>query len=250
MVVDGIGDMDMIIIKEHKTFEDFFKTLLSAGEGERPLIWRGQADANWKLEASLSRLKNKNGGPHTNAELQFNRFQQASRGRMSGHVIEEEDADEWLALGHHYGLATPLLDWTSAPFIATFFAFVTAEKSENVAVYSLDPINLITLRESLKIPDEEKLHMFFSKSSTNPRLIAQQGLFTNCPFPYIIEDWLIEKVIRFDKNILTKHIIPSSYRESALRSLTRMNINYLTLFPDLEGAAKHSNLELFIDSYW
>jgi hypothetical protein len=67
LVVDGIGDMDMdmIIIKEHKTFEDFFKTLLNAGEEERPLIWRGQADANWKLEASLSRFKNKNGGPHT-----------------------------------------------------------------------------------------------------------------------------------------------------------------------------------------
>ena len=38
-------------------------------------------------------------------------------------------------------------------------------------------------------------------------------------------------------------------RSSFLRFLNRMNINYLSLFPDLEGAAKYCNMQLEIDNY-
>jgi len=40
-----------------------------------------------------------------------------------------------------------------------------------------------------------------------------------------------------------------SDRNDFLRFLNRMNINYLSLFPDLDGAAKHCNMRLEIDNY-
>ena len=76
----------------------------------------------------------------------------------------------------------------------------------------------------------------------NSRLINQSGLFT--------------KKLGWNRNIETyavmiKIIIGENVgeRDEFLRFLNRMNINHLTLFPDLDGAAKYCNMRFEIKDY-
>ena len=48
---------------------------------------------------------------------------------------------------------------------------------------------------------------------------------------------------------LVKVLIPNKDRDDSLRSLNRMNINHLSLFPDLAGASMFCNLHSEVDRY-
>jgi len=48
---------------------------------------------------------------------------------------------------------------------------------------------------------------------------------------------------------LLKLVIPDKDRTECLRTLNRMNINHITLFPDLDGAAQHCNKSIQIGKY-
>lgn len=66
-----------------------------------------------------------------------------------------------------------------------------------------------------------------------------------------IESWISKYSdhIPKDKIALIKVKIPNELRESMLIVLNRMNINHLTLFPDLEGASLYANMALKINKY-
>jgi hypothetical protein len=84
----------------------------------------------------------------------------------------------------------------------------------------------------------------------NARLVNQSGLFTRAPDGADIESWVKTKFANEIKNMIYfKVLIPDSERTICLQSLNRMNINHLTLFPDLYGASKHCNTNLEIQHY-
>ena len=84
------------------------------------------------------------------------------------------------------------------------------------------------------------------------RLANQSGLFTKSLGMNIeIEDWIRKRFKGSESAIMIKMNITESTgdRHSFLRFLSRMNINHLTLFPDLDGAAKYCNMQLEIGDY-
>ncbi len=48
--------------------------------------------------------------------------------------------------------------------------------------------------------------------------------------------WNSWRALKSGGIVLTKVVIPNSERTAVLKCLNRININYLSLFPDFEGA--------------
>ena len=201
-------------------------------------FYRGQASENWKLEPTLKRnVKSKNLENIKTKTLST--FKKHCLGRR-GHNPANLNENEWWAVGQHFGLNTPLLDWTESPYVAAFFAFNNViDNKGNVVVWLLSKgINKTPCIEKLR--KDKQLEFVFPYIDENSRLINQRGLFVKSPDMVCIEQWA--KDIKDTGTIgLAKILIPKSERQFALDSLDKMNINEFTLFPDLSGAGMYSN---------
>jgi hypothetical protein len=221
-------------------------------------IYRGQRAADWRLESGLDRMVRRYPPKDlgTAVEEYLETFKQATAGRRGPNPRRIETTDEWWALGQHYGLATPLLDWSVSPFVAAFFAFSQEETDGDArAVYALSvkAVNdrMAQLAKSMGLASAYENGISFVRlvSDENSRLINQGGLFTRSPIGSDIESWVRANYASRQRNVLVKITIPNSAREECLISLTGMNISYLSLFPDLEGASLHSKLAFQIEEY-
>src|SRR6185312_12603294 len=176
------------------------------------------------------------------------------RGPSPGDLKGEND---WWALGQHHGLATPLLDWTESPYVAAYFAFATdiEAETENRVIFalsrtSIESANRKISQEKSSAKRTNTVDFVRPMSDDNARLINQRGMFTRVPSGATIEEWVTE-VFSGDGNggKLIRIGIPNSEKETALKSLNRMNVNHLSLFPDLYGAARYCNYDLLIQKY-
>lgn len=250
---NGIGEVKL---QAWKYFADFvYQEMLDY----RQYIWRGQRCDNWKLEPTLDR---KLSGLDANARQQRQRnhlsnFKYAVRGRRGPTPRDLPSEDEWWALGQHHGLQTPLLDWTTSPFAAAYFAFYSegSPQTSRRAIYAVSSSALRKKSKELsaKHVGEERapiVDLVRPMADDNPRLVNQSGLFTRSPDGIDLESWVAQHFEGERKAyVLMKLTVPDSNRKLVLRSLNRMNLNHLTLFPDVYGASRFCNIDLEIENY-
>jgi hypothetical protein len=175
----------------------------------------------------------------------LNAFKRAIRGRR-GLNAPPLTEDEYWALGQHHGLATPLLDFTRSPFVALFFAFeeeqtlIDGKKSvpRFRGVYGL---STSAIQSPLTRP-AEPVSLVSPDSDANFRLISQGALFVKMPRATDLETYVRNAFAGgVPCETFSKIKVPNDDRDGCLVALNKMNINHMTLFPDIDGAAKHVN---------
>lgn len=236
-----------------------FVAIVQRWQGFRNWCFRGQGDATWLLNCSLTRHIEVSKVVEGAWERQEARIQRIFRRKSHLFLddLPDEDQLEWLALMQHHGAPTRLLDFTWSPYVAAFFALERAEKP--AAVWALNLPLLWDIHErrridGIKVTDADprdrrtfeqvflpNRHAFVWQGDPfrmPQRVVAQSGTF-------LVTSHLgrtVEQILEGypdDGELLIKFVLDTAtMRAEAMAQLYSMNITQATLFPGLDGLAR------------
>lgn len=158
--------------------------------------------------------------------------------------MTSEPTDLWnsLAIAQHHGLATRLLDWSYNPLVAAFFA-VWEKRDGDAAVFAYSSGKRVD--PAAGSPFEFQGVRRFKPKGVAHRITRQSGILTVHGPPTTALEGMLGA-----GELLEKIVIDASYRSNLLFDLSFYGINRLTLFPDLDGLAAHSNWFIENRSFW
>lgn len=184
-------------------------------------VFRGQSSKSFVLQPSAGRVQRYD---PLFEERVFRAFKKDARLHM--HLPETNDWD-WLALAQHYGLPTRLLDWSTNPLVACFFALQDERRDKEDAVVFAYPLNQTEMVDPASWPAPFSIERvgFLFPSSLAPRISSQRGLFSVHPRPEVA--WESDRLASFT--------IPVEFRFFFQRKLFRLGVDAAHIWANLEG---------------
>lgn len=205
------------------SFDDFHNAIQQLGH--RTVIYRGVTELSHKLIPKIGRYKKFQPSTVEKHEKRIlSLFKQQALPYLT-YIPSNEW--EWIALAQHHGLPTRLLDWSRNPLVAAYFA-VEKEHNGDSLIYAYINNKMIST-ETYKDPFARREIGRFIPNHITRRITAQAGVFTIHPEP---------KNALNSTNIF-RIIVRRSFRGELKHILYNYGIYRASLFPDLDGLAKH-----------
>lgn len=144
----------------------YLNLLIGSGitTGKHKYIYRGQGNSKWDVVSSLDRSldieRDKRAGEIFSAIL-YNIVPQTSIEMYEDYRVLKPGPESYLALAQHYGIPTKLIDFTTDPSVAIWFADHTNEKDCEASVYllPLESAKRNGLRITLPPPLGDRLYL-------------------------------------------------------------------------------------------
>lgn len=205
------------------------------------LLFRGQENADWELESSLSRI-NRN---YSDKPIEYNLKQEIidiQLDTFKKHFKSNFTDDQLWAIGQHHGLWTPYLDWTSSFEVALYFGIQSYTPQTKNKYFSISTLNKTKISEkpSSNIIIKEQNELKLSQDSHFHRIINQQGCFTQTLSKPTIEG-IISDYNDNKSDYFYKIFIQNKDIHSCIEYLLKKDIDVKYIFPDLEGIVDYCN---------
>ena len=233
----------------HKPIDDFWNEFmcLAKPNGGPDFVFRGVTDESFDLIPSIGRrTKEPTSGKISAIEGDLlNEFK-----RLTIPILEKQPSSdfEWMFLAQHYGLPTRLLDWTTNPLVALFFATEENDDKDGAIYYSqirfsdeyerYDPYlaknNHYHYSPIALLPHEGKV-IFIRPRYTDNRYLNQRSIFS-CPSDPFISLNIPE---------IKKMVFQREWKPGIRERLLRLGISASYIYPGLSGIASEVKSRIF-----
>ena len=271
----------MIKIKHVSEYIKYLEDDTARYINKQPIIFRGEPRVDYKLIPSLYRERTEYGvtaNVYMEAEKEKDIIQEFVT-EAAGYInqLDIEDSFRWIQYAQHFGTPTRLLDWTSNPLVALYFA-CSSNDTQDGKVHILqsnyykqitsEQINTIlhnkTINEATSnmIWEGEEGYPYpvvFKPYYFDKRMSAQSSCFMvwgnqRRPLDMIVYDLEqkkkgralvkkeetagVKRVYEEEGVTLKSLLVCSDSKKRILHELDVININQATLFPGLDGIGR------------